>query len=62
MEISVSLVIQSQLSDAIIETTANPKTAAIRLQFIKQILMTKSSSEKISEKKLDEIWKAVNKF
>ena len=62
MEISVSLVIQSQLSDAIIETTLNPKTAAIRLQFIKQILMTKSSSEKISEKKLDEIWKAVNKF
>jgi hypothetical protein len=62
MKISVSLVIQSQLSDAIIETTLNPKTAAIRLQFIKQILMTKSSSEKISEKKLDEIWKAVNKF
>jgi hypothetical protein len=62
MTISVSLVVQSQLSDAIIETTSNPKTAAIRLQFIKQILMTKSSSEKISEKKLDEIWKAVNKF
>jgi hypothetical protein len=62
MEISVSLVIQSQLSDAIIETTSNPRMAAIRLQFVKQILMTKSSSEKISEKKLDEIWKAVNKF
>ena len=62
MEISVSLVVQSQLSDAIIETETNPKTAAIRLQFVKQILMTKSSSEKISEKKLDEIWKDVNKF
>lgn len=62
MTISVSLIVQSHLSDAIIKTTSNPKTAAIRLQFIKQILIAKSSSEKIFEKKLDEIWKAVNKF
>ena len=62
MTISVNLVVQSHLSDAIIEAASNPRMAAIRLQFVKQILMTKSSSEKISEKKLDEIWKAVNNF
>jgi hypothetical protein len=62
MEISVNLIVQSHLSDAIIETSTNPEMAAKRLHFIKQVLMTKSSAEKISEEKLDEIWEAINNF
>lgn len=58
--ISLEIVIQSHLSDAVIEMTVNPKLAMERIKFVKRLIAVIGLDGQVSESLLDEIWEKAN--
>jgi hypothetical protein len=58
----VSTVIQSHLSDVIVEMETLSPTAKLRLSFVKQLLLEyPDTTTRISDKDLSDIWEYINK-
>ncbi len=58
MEIKISMVIQSHLSDAQIEIDSNPEQAGKRMKFVKWLVsMFPDTQERVTEEELRRWWK-----
>lgn len=61
LTIKLSLVIQSHLSDSIIEITLNPKLSEKRLDFIKYLIHNNNDlSVQVTEEYLTKSWELIN--
>jgi hypothetical protein len=60
MDISIEIVIQSHLSDSIVEINNNyPESAINRIQFVKKLLNLQSTGKighRIDDEMLDQLW------
>ena len=58
MEIKISMVIQSHLSDAQLEIDSNPEQAGNRIKFVKWLVsMFPDTQERVTEEELRQWWK-----
>ena len=54
---TISLIINSHLNDARIETTINPELAAKRIQFVQKVLsLYPDTNSRLDIEELDQIW------
>jgi hypothetical protein len=63
MEVKISMVINSHLSDALIEINHNPELAAARIRFVRRLMMLTSSGEigpEVPKEFLNRLWQDVN--
>ena len=58
MDHSKDIVMQSHLSDALIELGFDPALAAKRIRFVKRLINL--DEDRITEDKLNELWREVN--
>ena len=58
MEIKISMVIQSHLSDAMLEMHSDPEQAGNRIKFVKWLVhMFPDTQERVTEEELHQWWK-----